>query len=82
MNFETLSDAAFVDRDTKICRDAAERLRKDGNRGTMIIAIGGASPFDRGHSTFYPVGANGRQFDAKVTVTATQIPPADLIQRK
>jgi hypothetical protein len=82
MNLETLPDAAFVDRDTKICRDAAERLREDGNRGGVVIAIGVASPFDRRHTTFYPIGADGRQLDAKVTVTAAQKPPADLIQRE
>jgi hypothetical protein len=63
MNFETLSDAAFVDRDTKICRDAAERLRKDGNPGAIVVAMGVASSLDRGHTTFYPVGADGREFD-------------------
>jgi hypothetical protein len=82
MNFETLSDAAFVDLHTKICCDAAEGLRKDGDRATIVIAMGVASPFDRGQTTFDPVRADGRQFDAKVTVTATQIPLADLIQRE
>src|SRR5690242_11672775 len=82
MNFETLSDAACVVRETKIGRDAAERLRKDGDRAATVIAAGIACPFGRWHAAFDPVGAKGRKFNANVTVTATQIAPADFIQRE
>jgi hypothetical protein len=82
MNFETLSDTPCVVRETQIGRDAAERLRKDGNRAAVVIAVGVARPDGRCHAAFQPVGANGRQLNAKVTVTATQIPPADFFQRE
>jgi hypothetical protein len=82
MNFETLSDTSCVVAETQISRDAAERLREDGNRAAIVIAVGVARPLGRWHAPFKPVGANGRQLDAKVTVTATQIPVADFIQRK
>lgn len=82
MNLETLSDTQCVVRETQISRDAAERLRKDRNRAAIVIAAGVARPLARWHASFKPVGANGRQLNAKVTVTATQIPVADLIQRK
>jgi hypothetical protein len=82
MNLETLADTAFVLRKAQIGRDAAERLRQDGNRAAIVIAFPDvARPLGRGYATFYPVGANGRHFDAKVTVTATQTTPSDLIQR-
>ena len=44
MNFEALSDTPSVVRETQIGRDAAERLRKDGNRATIVIAVGVARP--------------------------------------
>ena len=71
MNFETLSDTPCVVRETQIGRDAAERLRKDGNRATIVIAVGVARPLGRWHAALKPVGANGRQLNANVTVTAT-----------
>jgi len=71
MNFETLSDTPRVVRETQIGRDAAERLRKDGNRATIVIAVGVARPLGRWHAALKPVGANGRQLNANVTVTAT-----------
>jgi hypothetical protein len=80
MNFKTLSDTPCVVRETQIGRDAAERLRKDGNRAAIVIAVEVARPLGRWHAALKPVGANGRQLNANVTVTATQIPPADFIQ--
>jgi len=71
MNFETLSDTPCVVRETQYSRDAAERLRKDGNRATIVIAVGVARPLGRWHAALKPVGANGRQLNANVTVTAT-----------
>jgi len=82
MNLETLSDPSCVIRETQIGRDAAERLGEDGNRAAIVIAAGVARPLGRWHATFNPVGTNGRQLNAKMTVTATQILPADFIQRE
>ncbi len=82
MNLETLSDTAIVVRETQIGRDAAEGLGEDGNRATIAVSLGTARPLGRGHVALEPVGANGRQLNADVTVTAAQIPLADLIQRE
>jgi len=82
MNLETLSDPTLIFREAQIGRNAAERLRKDGNRAAEVVAVEVARPLGRWHAAFYPVGAHGRQFDTKVTVTITQIPLADLIQRE
>jgi len=71
MNFETLSDTPRVVRETQVGRDAAERFRKDGNRAAIDIAAGVARPLGRWHAALKPVGANGRQLNANVTVTAT-----------
>jgi len=82
MNLETLSDTAGVVRETQIGRDAAEGLGKDGNRAAIVVALGVAGPLGRGDPAFYPVRTNVRQFNANVTVTATQIRLTDLIQRE
>jgi hypothetical protein len=82
MNFEALSDTPSVVRETQIGRDAAERLRKDGHCAAIVISVGVAHLVGRWHTAFKPVGANGRQLNAKVAVTATQIPAADFIQRE
>ena len=82
MNFEALSDTPYVVRETQIGRDAAERLRKDGHRTAVVIAAGVARPLARWHAALEPIGANGRHLNADVTVTATQISPADFIQRE
>ena len=71
MNFETLSDTPCIVRETEIGRDAAERLRKNGNRAAIVLAARVARPLGRWHAAFNPVGAHGRQLNAKVTVTAT-----------
>src|SRR5215472_14468179 len=82
MNFESLSGTALVVRETQIGRDAAERLRQNRNRAAIAIALEVLRPFSHQHPAFHPVGTKGRQFDTKVTVTAAQPAPADLIQRK
>jgi len=82
MNLETLSDTPYVVCETQIGRDAAERLRKNGNRAAIAIAAGVARSLGRWHAAFNPVGADGRELNANVTVTATQILPADFIQRE
>jgi len=80
MNFKTLTDTPCVVRETQIGRDAAERLRKDGERAAIVIAPAVARPLGRWHAAFNPVRAQVGQLNAKVTVTATQIPPPDFIQ--
>jgi hypothetical protein len=71
MNFESLSDTALVARETQIGRDAAERLCQDGDRTGIIVAVGVARSLGRRHAALKPVGADGRQLNTKVTVTAT-----------
>ena len=80
MKFETLADTAFVVRKTQIGCNAAERLGKDRNRAAIVIALEVAPLLGGGYAAFYPVGTNGRNFDANVKVTAPQTTPADLIQ--
>jgi hypothetical protein len=82
MYLETLSDTAIVVWETQIGRDAAEGLGEDGNHAAIVIALGVAGPLGRWNAALEPVGANGRQLNSNVAVTATQIPPADLIQRE